>query len=57
MLKYAKVYGDLAKLRHYIEALKKEILVLKGLTHPNVVKYLAIETSENKEENYSQSRF
>jgi serine/threonine protein kinase len=54
--KLSKVYGDLAKLRHYIEALKKEILVLKGLTHPNIVKYLAIETSENKEENYSQSK-
>lgn len=52
--KSVKVYGDLARLGNYVEALKKEIVILKNLAHPNVVKYFAIETSEVKEENYSQ---
>jgi len=48
-----KVHGDIAKLQNYIDALKKEIIALKTLSHPNIVRYYAIDIYEMKEEGYT----
>jgi len=52
-----KVHGDITKLQNYTDALKKEIVALRGLSHPNIVKYYSIDIFENKEENYSISYY
>jgi len=45
-VKEVKFYGDITKLQNYVEALKREVTVYKELTHPNVIKYYAIDIYE-----------
>jgi len=54
--KNTKVEGDISRFQNYIEALKREILVLKALSHPNVIKYYAVDLYEAKNESYSMSK-
>lgn len=50
-----EVHGDLAKIQNYTDALKKEVIALKELSHPNIVKYYAIDIHEVKDQGYSIS--
>lgn len=45
-VKEVKFYGDITRLQNYVEALKREVTVYKELSHPNVIKYFAIDIYE-----------
>lgn len=48
-----KLYGDLNKVMSYAETLKKEINLLRSLSHQNIVKYYTMEITEVRESNYA----
>lgn len=52
-VKSFKIKGDSFRVSSYIEALKKEVMVLRSLGHRNIVKYHSCEISEDKENNCS----